>query len=95
MKKYYLKKKMGAGKKAKAKIALISIITCLVATLICLVTCAFSFHWTWEMVVYWLNPFSEGNNWTWLVYFAVVFLALIIIWLVHRARMEKIESDGR
>lgn len=95
MTKYKFKKKMGAGKKAKAKLLLSTLITLFIAVVVCLITCAFTFHWTWEMIVYWLNPFSEGNNWTWLAYFAVVMFALALIWLIHRVRMDKIANDGK
>lgn len=92
---YKLKGKGGRGKKAAAKIALTTILTVFVAGVICLVTCWITFKWRWEQVAYWLNPFSEGNNWTWLIYFGLVFFGLIVIWLIHKARMDKIMDEGK
>lgn len=94
--KYRMKKtKMGEGKKAGAKMALFTILTIIVAGIVALSTCAYVYHWSWEMVKYWMNPFSEGNNWTWLIYLGFLLLILVIIWLIHRARIEKMIDEGK
>lgn len=94
--KYRMKKtKMGEGKKAGAKMALVTILTIIVAGIVALSTCAYVYHWTWEMVKYWLNPFSEGNNLTWLIYLGFLLLILVIIWLIHRIRIEKMIDEGK
>lgn len=91
-----MKGKGGRGRRNKAKVALVTLLTLLVAGVACLVTCWFTYEWTWDKVLYWLNPFSEGNNWTWLLYFGVALFVLVLIWLIHQARMEKImDEDGR
>lgn len=94
--KYKMKKaKMGEGKKAGAKMALVTLLTIIVAGIVALSTCAYVYHWTWDMVKYWLNPFSEGNNWTWLIYLGLLLLLLVIIWLIHRVRIEKMIDEGK
>lgn len=88
-----MKGKGGRGRRAKWRLALISVLTAAISGIICIVTCWITFGWTWDDVAYWLNPFSEGNDWTWLIYFAVVMFVLLTIWLIHMARMEKISND--
>ncbi len=88
-----MKSKGGRGKRARWRLALISASTVAISGLICLVTCWITFKWSWDDVTYWLNPFSEGNDWTWLIYFAIVLFMLLMIWLIHMARMEKISNN--
>lgn len=94
MKKYRIKKqKMDIAIKRKWSIILGTTLTLLIAGIVVLITCAITYKWTWEQVKYWLNPFSDGNDWAWLIYVLLVFILLLIIWLVHNAKMEKIFND--
>lgn len=94
MRKYRIKKqKFDRAKKAKWSIILGTVLTLIVASIIVLVVCAYTYHWTWEQVKYWLNPFSDGNDWAWLIYVLAVALILLVIWLTHNAKMEKLFND--
>lgn len=93
--KYRIRKKsaLDRAKKAKWSIILGTVSTLIVAGIVVVVTCAYTYHWTWEQVSYWLNPFSEGNNWAWIAYALLVGLILLVIYLIHNARLEKIFND--
>ena len=92
--KYRLKKKgMDRARKAKWSIILGTVVTLMVAAIVTLISCAYAYHWTWEMVAYWLNPFAEGNNWSWLVYAGIIGFVFLLIWLIHNARVERILND--
>lgn len=95
MKYRFKKNTVTRSKRAKWSILLGTFITLLIAGVIVLVACAIQFKWTWEMIGYWLNPFSEGNNWAWVIYAAVLVFVFILIWLIHQARVEKYMGEDK
>lgn len=93
MKKRFRRQGMDRAKRAKWSILLGSFITLLVAGVVTLVTCAYAYHWTWAQISYWMNPFADGNDWAWLVYAALIGITFVLIWLIHKTRVERILND--
>jgi len=91
----FRRKTLDRAKRAKWSIILGTFLTLFVAGIVTLVTCAYTYHWTWEMVAHWMNPFSEGNNWAWLVYAGIIGFVFLLVWLIHNARVERILNDER
>lgn len=61
----------------------------LVTAIVTLSVCWIYFKWEWSSVAWWLNPFSPGNTITWAVYAGLLALGMLVVWLLHRARMDK------
>lgn len=86
------KPKKGMVTKSKSRKALYVALTLtflLIIGLSTLAVCWKYYEWQWEDVAYWLNPFSQGNYYTWIVYALIVVALMIIIWLVHKDKDSK------
>ena len=66
-----------------------TLILLVVALTVTLVVCVNIYHWKAEDILYWLNPFSEGNNITFAVYFVLVLLVMLLIWAIHEKRQHR------
>lgn len=95
MEKYKFKHKTKSrSKKAKLSIILGTLLTLIVTVIVVLVVVCITYKVSWDDVAFWLNPFSEGNNISWLLYTAVTLAILGIIKLIHDIRMQSIlEGD--
>lgn len=74
-------------KKRRTRFALVTLAFLLAFTGIVLGVCAWYWQWTWDMVLYYMNPANEPV--ALLVYIAIVVLGFVTVWLVHRYRDEK------
>lgn len=61
----------------------------LVSGLIALIVCWSYYKWEWSTIAYWLNPFSEGNQITWVVYIGIVLILLVLVWMIHINKVNK------
>ena len=72
--------------------AVLTITLALVATIVLLVVLTLTYQWTWEDVLFVINPFAKGNNWAWAVYVAIIAFIMFAVWLIHKGKMEEIEK---
>lgn len=80
------------SKKGKVIYVFLTMMFLLVIGLTALIVCWSYYKWEWATVAYWLNPFSEGNNYALIIYLgiAVFLFALIGIgYATYRQRRPK------
>lgn len=77
------------SKSRKALYVALTITFLMIIGLTTLIVCWKYYGWQMEDVVYWLNPFSQGNYYTWIVYSLIVIAIMIIIWLIHKDKSSK------
>lgn len=78
------KEKLSKSKSRKAMYVGLTITFMLIIGCVTLGVCWKHYNWQWSTIAYWLNPFSEGNYYTWMVYALIVILVMAIIWLLHK-----------
>lgn len=78
------KERLSKSKSRKAFYVAITLTFLIVIGVTTLAVCWKYYQWEWSAVAYWLNPFSEGNHYTWMVYAGLVIAIMLIIWLLHK-----------
>lgn len=93
MKKFKKSKSNTIEKKRGWIFALTTLLLLLVVGIVTLIVCWIYYKWEWTTIAYWLNPFSEGNSVTWVVYLAIFLILFALIWVIHMARVNKNKED--
>lgn len=83
------KEKLAKSKSKRAFYFALTFIFVLVVGITTLSVCWVYYKWQWATIAYWLNPFSEGNCYTWIVYSLIVIAMLAFVWLFHKDRQGK------
>lgn len=93
MKKFKHKKSKTEEKKNANKFIALTILLLLIVGSMALIVCWIYYKWEWSTIAYWLNPFSDGNQITWVIYIGIVLLLLVLIWAIHMAKVNKNKEE--
>ncbi len=60
----------------------------LIVGLVTAIICFNYYQVKWETIAYWLNPFSEGNYYAWLVYCGIAIAIVLVLFSLKEKKTE-------